>query len=170
MDIALSAEKIQTVLNYIARNWERTYPGDKPRAPLPQSVPCPYTYTTPSFDGGLQYPFYWDTYFTNIGLLLQGRADLALSNIETLTWYLHRCGWVPNINFTDGMNRSQPPFLSMMVRDYFEVSADRERLARKEHALKLEYLFWMTEPLRTKSFSIAISSGMPRAVGHLTST
>ena len=141
----LPEDKVRSILQYIAQNWERTYPGDKPRHPLPQSEPCPYPYTTPSFDGGLQYPFYWDTYFTNIGLLKQGRGDLALSNIEALTYYLHRCGWVPNINFSSGMNRSQPPFLSMMVRDHFEVSGDREWLARMEHALKMEYLFWMTE-------------------------
>ena len=138
-------EKVTNILQYIARNWERTYPGDKPRHPHPQSEPCPYPYTTPTFDGELQYPFYWDTYFTNIGLHKQGRADLALSNIEALAYYLHRCGWVPNINYIGGMNRSQPPFLSMMVRDHFEISGDREWLARKEHALKFEYLFWMTE-------------------------
>lgn len=145
MDIELSEDSIRPILRYIARNWERTYPGDKPRSASFQSVPCPYTYTTASFDGDLQYPFYWDTYFTNVGLLKQGRADLALSNIEALTWYLHRCGWVPNINYPDGMNRSQPPFLSMMVREYFEATGDREWLAKKEHALKFEYLFWMTE-------------------------
>ena len=145
MKSELSEQKVHEILAYIAKNWDRTYPGDKPRKPLPQSVPCPYPFTTPSFDGGLQYPFYWDTYFSNVGLLLQGRSDLALSNIEALTWYLHRCGWVPNINFPEGMNRSQPPFLSMMVRDLFQVSGDREWLAEKEHALKLEYLFWMTD-------------------------
>lgn len=145
MGIELSKANVCNILDYIEKNWERTYPGDKPRAPLPQSTPCPHTYTTPSFDGGLQYPFYWDTYFTNLGLLKQGRLDLALSNVEALTWYFHRLGWVPNINFPDGMNRSQPPFLSMMVRDCFEISGDREWLACKEHALKLEYLFWMTE-------------------------
>jgi alpha,alpha-trehalase len=112
---------------------------------MPNAEPCPYPYTTPGFDGCLQYPFYWDTFFTNIGLHKQGRADLALSNIEALNYYLHQCGWVPNINFPDGMNRSQPPFLSMMVREQFEVSGDREWLARMEHALKFEYLFWMTE-------------------------
>ena len=145
MNLDLPEKKVYEILDYIARNWERTIPGDKPRHPLPQSEPCPHPYTTPSFDGALQYPFYWDTYFSNVGLYQQGRADLALSNIEALTYYLHQVGWVPNINFKDGMNRSQPPFLSMMVRDYFEHTGDREWLARKEHALKWEYLFWMTE-------------------------
>jgi alpha,alpha-trehalase len=141
----LSQDKVRAILSYIARNWERTYPADKPRPPVMTPVPCPHFYTTPNFDGMLQYPFYWDTYFTNVGLLLQGRSDLALSNIETLTYYLHRCGRVPNINFPAGMNRSQPPFLSMMVCDQFKISRDRDWLARMEHALKFEYLFWMTE-------------------------
>lgn len=140
----IDVQQVKELTAYIARNWERTWPGDKPRAPLPQTVPCPYTYTTPNVDGGLQYFFYWDTYFTNLGLLRQGRLDLARNNVDAMVWHLHQCGWVPNINFPDGMNRSQLPFLSMMVRECFEKTGDREWLARMEHALKLEYLFWMT--------------------------
>jgi alpha,alpha-trehalase len=47
------------------------------------------------------------------------------------------------------LNRSQLPYLSMMVRDIYEVFRDEDWLASAYRVLKKEYDFWMTKRLTT---------------------
>ena len=54
---------------------------------------------------------------------------------------------MPNGNRTFYLNRSQPPFLSQMVRNLFEVTDDKEWLLRAYDVLKKEYDFWQTKKL-----------------------
>jgi alpha,alpha-trehalase len=54
-------------------------------------------------------------------------------------------GFVPNATVFWGMNRSQPPYLSMMVREVYDASQPKDTAwLRKNYALlKKEYSFWM---------------------------
>ena len=40
-------------------------------------IGLPYPYTTPCVKDTFQEIYYWDTYFTNAGLLLWGKTELA---------------------------------------------------------------------------------------------
>lgn len=104
--------------------------------PKPYSVPC----TT----GGFRNMFYWDTYFTNAGLLLDGDTEQALNNIENIAYMIDSIGYMPNATSKDLLNRSQPPLFCQMVRDYYDATGDREFLARMIPILEKEYSFWMT--------------------------
>lgn len=70
--------------------------------------------------------YYWDTYFTNIGLLLSGKVEQAINNTENIAYLIERYGKMPNGSRTFYLNRSQPPFFSQAVRDIFEVTGDIE--------------------------------------------
>lgn len=104
--------------------------------PKPYSVPC--------IRGHFQDMYYWDTYFTNIGLLLIGDTVQARNNIENILAMIERFGFMPNGSNKAFLGRSQPPYASMMVRDIYEATGDRSFLAHADSVLKREYDFWMT--------------------------
>lgn len=79
--------------------------------------------------------YYWDSYFTVLGLLQDGRKDLARGMADNLLYAMEHYGKVPNANRTYYLTRSQPPFLTSIIRAVFESgAADRAWL---ETALKL---------------------------------
>ncbi|HEY8966615.1 MAG TPA: trehalase family glycosidase, partial [Candidatus Methylacidiphilales bacterium] len=100
-------------------------------------------YTVPSPKGVFQELYYWDTYFTCIGLLHSGKHRLALDNTRNLLSEVARFGYVPNGNRTYYLTRSQPPFLAPLVE---AVAAALPDVPLREEALPLlrrEYAFWM---------------------------
>lgn len=134
-------EHIQTVYNYIQTHWENTV-REQPED-TGTLLGLPFRYTVPCQKDSMQNNFYWDTYFTNVGLLKQGFFELAKSNTDNLLYEVNRHGFVPNGNRTFFLNRSQPPVLALMVRDIFDITDDLGWLESAYSALKKEYAFWM---------------------------
>ena len=127
---------------YIENAWELSV---KKKDRIPNFV-LPYDYVPPCVDGGLIDLYYWDTYFTNLGLYADGLAQYAYQNIENLKFCLRKFGCVPNMCREDGADyASQPPLLYLMIKDYYEYSKDLEWLKDGVEALELEYTFWMTK-------------------------
>lgn len=108
-------------------------------------IGLPYPYTTPCVKDTFQEIYYWDTYFTNVGLLLWGKTDYVKNNIENMFYLVEKYGFMPNGSRTFYLNRSQPPFLSQMVRDLFEKTGDKQWLLRAYNVLKKEYDFWQSK-------------------------
>lgn len=113
--------------------------------------------------------FYWDAYFINRGLLIHQRHEIAKSTVDCLLWYVDELGFVPNANQAWGRNRSQPPFLAMMVRDVFEAmpSKDRAWLRTAYSTLTKEYEFWTTDRIENHVSPIG---GLSRYSHHATET
>jgi alpha,alpha-trehalase len=89
------------------------------------------------------FMFYWDTYFTNKGLLIHDYDFIAEGNTENLLSVVDKFGYMGNCAVTNwGMNRSQPPYLSEMVMDIYKYKQDTAFLRRAYAILKKEYLFW----------------------------
>jgi alpha,alpha-trehalase len=89
--------------------------------------------------------FYWDTYFNNKGLLGNNFETVAKWSTQNLLFVVDKFGYMGNAAITDwGMNRSQPPYLSEMVRDIFEKtgSIDTAFIKQAYPILQKEYLFW----------------------------
>ena len=57
----------------------------------------PYDYIPPCVDGDLINLYYWDTYFTNLGLYEDGFGNYAYNNIKNLIFCLDKFGCVPNM-------------------------------------------------------------------------
>ncbi len=135
-------EKFQAVRAYIANSWQKAV---KKRDANPD-FPLPYDYIPPCVDGDLINLFYWDTYFTNIGLYLDGMGRYALNNIEDLKFCLRKFGCVPNMCRGNGADyASQPPLLCLMIEDYFAHTGDLAFLEDGYFALCKEYEFWRTK-------------------------
>lgn len=108
--------------------------------------PLPYPFQPPCVDGSFQCLFYWDTFFTNRGMILDGHTDWAKYNTDNLLFLLNRYGFVPNSNSYPGVkHNSQPPFLHLMVKDIYEQTKDKIWLGKAYTLLKKEYQFWMTK-------------------------
>ena len=129
------------VKEYIETSWDK--------AVTEYSSPSfclPYSFVPPCINGEFRVLYYWDTYFTNVGLPADGRLDLALDNVHSLLYALKTFGCVPNCVKENGADyASQPPLLGLMIRDIYAVSKNDEWLASAVADLETEYAFWMRE-------------------------
>ncbi|WP_247236206.1 alpha,alpha-trehalase TreF [Telluribacter sp. SYSU D00476] len=103
-------------------------------------LPLPNAYIVPG--GRFREIYYWDSYFTMLGLRESGRGDLIESMINNFAFLIDTYGHIPNGNRTYYLSRSQPPFFSLMVRLYSEIKGPgvlREYLPQ----MQKEYDFWM---------------------------
>ncbi len=122
----------------------------------------PKPYVVP---GGMFNEMYgWDSYFIIRGLIEDGRIDLAREIVDNFFFEIDHYGGVLNANRTYYLTRSQPPFLSAMIRAVYNAEqasgqADKAWLQTAyEHAVK-NYHFW-TEPPH-----LAGSTGLSRFYG-----
>lgn len=106
-------------------------------------LPEPYVVPNREF---FEEMYYWDAYFSMLGLRVLGRMDVARGMVENCFHLLDRFGFVPNANRTYYLSRSQPPFLAPMVALIHEATGDEAWLARAVDYLEREYTGYWTEP------------------------
>ena len=88
----------------------------------------------------------WDSYFENIGLLIDGKLELAQSMVENFAYQITHYGKILNANRSYYLTRTQPPFYSSMIREVFEKMPikDTEWLREKLQICIKEYeTVWM---------------------------
>ncbi|MGH7571317.1 MAG: alpha,alpha-trehalase TreF [Gemmatimonadota bacterium] len=103
-------------------------------------IPLPNPYAVPG--GRFREVYYWDSYFTMLGLVESGRTDLVESMLDNFAHLVRTVGHVPNGNRTYYLSRSQPPFFAAMVGLYAQAT-DTTRALRYLDALEMEHEFWM---------------------------
>lgn len=126
---------------FIRNSWEKSVrfaPED-----YGTHIGMPQPYTVPSVSGGFQELYYYDLFFTNEGLILDGLLDQARMNTENLAFMVERFGKILNGSNTFYINRSHPPVFSLMVRQVYEATGDLEWLRGILPTLEKEYGFWM---------------------------
>ncbi|WP_448501166.1 alpha,alpha-trehalase TreF [Sphingomonas sp.] len=101
-----------------------------------------------AFDGAHVVPggrfreiYYWDSFFTMLGLKEDGRDDLIEGMIDGFVGLVERHGHVPNGARSYYISRSQPPFLYAMMG--LSKREEPEVLARRLDALIAEHRYWM---------------------------
>ena len=133
----------EKVRKYILENWDKTIKTNTEDNDT--LIGLPKAYTIPCASDMFQEMYYWDTYFTNVGLMLSGRGEQAKNNADNMIYLINRFGMMPNGNRTHYLNRSQPPFLSQMVREIFDEDNDIAWLENEAYpALVKEYDFWQS--------------------------
>ena len=103
-------------------------------------IPLPKDYVVPG--GRFREVYYWDSYFTLLGLQVAGKNDLVRSMVENFAYQLDRIGHIPNGNRTYYLTRSQPPFFSLMVDVLAEIEGEQV-YEEFVPALITEYEWWM---------------------------
>ncbi|WP_026462702.1 alpha,alpha-trehalase TreF [Adhaeribacter aquaticus] len=112
----------------------------QPDAEESSLIPLPHAYVVPG--GRFREIYYWDSYFTILGLQVSGEADLIQNMVDNFTYLINTVGHIPNGNRSYYISRSQPPFYALMLQVLAEVKG-KDILLKYEPALKKEYNFWM---------------------------
>jgi len=113
------------------------------RCPRPEDtslIPLKYPYVVPG--GRFREVYYWDSYFTMLGLAASGRYDLVESMVNNFAYLIDTVGHIPNANRVYYLGRSQPPFFSLML-EILSVQKGEEVFHRYLPQLEREYRFWM---------------------------
>jgi alpha,alpha-trehalase len=103
-------------------------------------IPLTSAYIVPG--GRFREVYYWDSYFTMLGLVESGRVDVVRSMLDNFAHLVRTVGHIPNGNRTYYLGRSQPPYFAAMVGLYAR-AADTTQALRYLDALEAEHAFWM---------------------------
>src|SRR6267154_2602866 len=130
----------QTMPEHIKALWPvLTKPPDSADA-RSSLIPIPNPYVVPG--GRFREVYYWDSYFTMLGLVQSGRTDLVKSMLDNFSHLILTVGHIPNGNRTYYLTRSQPPYFAAMVGLYARAT-DTAQALRYLDAMEQEYAFWM---------------------------
>jgi alpha,alpha-trehalase len=104
-------------------------------------IELPRPYVVPG--GRFREIYYWDSYFTLLGLAAAGRTQQVENMVANFGYLIDEVGFVPNGNRSYFCSRSQPPFFALMVELLAEVQKDDSAYERFLPQLEKEYGFWM---------------------------
>jgi len=100
----------------------------------------PRPYVVPG--GRFRELYYWDSYFTMLGLVADGLRDLAVHMLANFAHLIATHGFIPNSSRSYMLSRSQPPFFFRMV-ELLHAADPAAGFAIHLDALKTEHAFWM---------------------------
>ncbi|MEP6505423.1 MAG: alpha,alpha-trehalase TreA [Betaproteobacteria bacterium] len=139
-DVAAAQPPAADLREHIDGLWPvltRTTSGAPPNSSL-LTLPRPYVVPGGRFREG----YYWDSYFTMLGLQESGHERMVDDMLENFAYEIEAYGHVPNGNRTYYLSRSQPPFFALMVALAAQVEGDAP-YRRYLPALRKEYAYWM---------------------------
>lgn len=104
----------------------------------------------------------WDSYMESLGLIINGKVELARGMVEHFIFEIEHYGKILNANRSYYLTRSQPPFLTDMSIRVFEAmggESNPEAMDLLERALRAaikEYkTVWTTEPRLDKNTGLS---------------
>lgn len=113
----------------------------EPETPPPGSslLALPRRHVVPG--GRFRELYYWDSYFTMLGLVRSGRQDLVEDMIAVFGSLIDRYGHIPNGTRSYYLSRSHPPVFYLMAA----LSRDSSHAARGARLrwMRAEHGFWM---------------------------
>lgn len=103
-------------------------------------LPVPNDFVVPG--GRFRETYYWDSYFTMLGLQESHQTQIIHNMVGNFAYLLDKYGFIPNGIRTYYLTRSQPPFFSMML-DVLAKDEGEKVIAQYQPELLKEYEFWM---------------------------
>jgi alpha,alpha-trehalase len=134
------SDTTQSMESHIRGLWPAlTRPADA-RDAWSTLIPLPGAYVVPG--GRFREVYYWDSYFTMLGLVQDGRTDLMKNMLDGFAHLVRTVGRIPNGNRSYYLSRSQPPYFAAMVGLY-ATATDSTRALQYLEAMEAEHAFWM---------------------------
>ena len=134
------ADTSRTMEQHVRALWPAlTRPADTADA-RSSLIPLPNAYVVPG--GRCREVYYWDSYFTMLGLVESDRTDLVRNMLDNFAHLVRTVGHIPNGNRTYYLSRSQPPYFAAMVGLYARATDTAQAVGYLD-ALEAEHAFWM---------------------------
>ncbi|WP_408886078.1 alpha,alpha-trehalase TreF [Komagataeibacter swingsii] len=130
----------ENVRDYINGMWDVLSRPPDTQVAYSSQLPLPYTYVVPG--GRFSELYYWDSYFTMIGLYENQKIDLMRDMVRDMASMIDRYGHIPNGSRTYYLSRSQVPFFSLMV-DLLAMHDGQVAYTTFLPELQAEYDYWM---------------------------
>ncbi|MEB2418658.1 alpha,alpha-trehalase [Citrobacter sp. R-1.5.2] len=103
-------------------------------------LPLPEPYVVPG--GRFREIYYWDSYFTMLGLAESDRWDKVSDMVANFAYEIDSWGHIPNGNRSYYLSRSQPPFFAFMV-ELLAQHDGNDALKKYLPQMQKEYSYWM---------------------------
>lgn len=136
---AQSAVPVESLRDHIRTLWKALARAPDPQTARGSALPVRHRHVVPG--GRFREIYYWDSFFTMLGLVRDGEWDLANGIVDAMTDLIEAHGHVPNGTRTYYLGRSQPPLFHMMVALLDTGQADVA--TRRLSAMKREHAWWM---------------------------
>ncbi|MBS7566037.1 alpha,alpha-trehalase TreF [Mucilaginibacter sp. Bleaf8] len=103
-------------------------------------LPLPNRYIVPG--GRFREIYYWDSYFTMLGLNEAKRYTTIENMVKNFAYLIDTYGHIPNGNRSYYLSRSQPPYFALMVELLASHQGNKALIKYRPQLIK-EYQFWM---------------------------
>jgi len=110
-------------------------------------LPLPDPYIVPG--GRFREIYYWDSYFTMLGLKESGENEMISNMVNNFAYLISQYGHIPNGNRSYYLSRSQPPFFALMLDILASVKGNYV-YATYLPALQKEYEYFTDRTAATK--------------------
>jgi alpha,alpha-trehalase len=137
-----------SIVTHIDGLWDPLTRTSATVPPYSSLLAMPEPYVVPG--GRFREMYYWDSYFTMLGLATSGRHDLVDGMVRDFAYLIDTYGHVPNGARTYYLSRSQPPFFFAMV-GLVSPTEPGEAFAAYLPQLRREYAFWMEGEKRLRA-------------------
>ena len=128
------------VRKHIDTLWQVLYRKHESVSKYSSLLPVPNDFIVPG--GRFREIYYWDSYFTMLGLQESHKTQIIKNMIGDFAYLIDKYGFIPNGIRTYYLTRSQPPFFSMMIDLLAKEEGDQVILKYQPELVK-EYAFWM---------------------------
>jgi len=126
-------------------------------------LPLKAAYIVPG--GRFREIYYWDSYFTVLGLIKSKRIKLAEAMLSNFVDLQSRYSCIPNGNRSYYLSRSQPPILGLLVELLLPYQKNKQTfLAKNIKAMEAEYNFWMRGKKHLIDAGLEVKTGSERVV------
>jgi alpha,alpha-trehalase len=99
-------------------------------------IEVPHPFVVPG--GRFREFYYWDTYFTMLGLIRSKEMKLANNMLDNFAYLIRTIGHIPGGNRYYYVTQTQPPVFSLMTELLGQTQTYKNEL-------EMEYEFWMTQ-------------------------
>lgn len=126
--------------DYIDITWERLKKDVIKNYRNSSFISLPYSFVVAG--GRFQEIYYWDSFFSSLGLIQSGKIELVFNMCRDFAHLINKYGFIPNGNRKYYISRSQPPVFALLVNlinSRINIRTQRNFL----EALEKEYDFWM---------------------------
>jgi alpha,alpha-trehalase len=128
------------IRKHIDTLWQVLYRRHDTVSKYSSLLPLPNDFIVPG--GRFRETYYWDSYFTMLGLQESHQTKIIQNMIGNFAYLIDKYGFIPNGTRTYYLTRSQPPFFSMMLDLLAKDEGERVMVKYQPELLK-EYAFWM---------------------------